>query len=130
MDKFDRKKALTLLYFCFVLGTLACALAPNYAALMAARIIAGAGGGVAGSVILAIVGDVIPGERRGRAMGLIMTAFSLASVLGLPVGLSLAEKFGWHAPFFLLAVAGLGVLFAIRRTLPELPPRALRGSGS
>ena len=122
MDRFDRKKALTLLYSCFILGTLACAFAPNYAALMAARIVAGAGGGVAGSVILAIVGDVIPGERRGRAMGVIMTAFSLASVLGLPVGLSLADRFGWHAPFFLLATVGLVVLFAIRRVLPALPP--------
>lgn len=122
MDKFDRKRALTLLYACFVLGTLACALAPNYFLLLLARVVAGAGGGVAGSVILAIVGDIIPGERRGRAMGVIMTAFSLASVLGLPVGLSLADRFGWHAPFFLLAGVGAGVIVAIRRVLPELPP--------
>jgi predicted MFS family arabinose efflux permease len=122
MDKFDRKTALTLLYACFMLGTLACAFAPNYATLMLARIIAGAGGGVAGSVILAIVGDIIPGERRGRAMGVIMMAFSLASVLGLPVGLFLADRFGWHAPFFLLVGLGVIVLIAIRRTLPELPP--------
>ena len=122
MDRFDRKKALLLLYSCFVLGTLACAFAPNYWTLMLARIVAGAGGGVAGSVILSIIGDVIPGERRGRAMGIVMTAFSLASVLGLPVGLTLADNLGWHAPFFLLGTVGLGVIIAIRRVLPELPP--------
>lgn len=122
MDRFDRKRALLTLYAGFGLGTLCCALAPHYAVLLIARTIAGGFGGVAGSVVLAIVGDVIPHERRGRAMGVIMTAFSLASILGLPVGLTLANAFGWHAPFFLLAGLSAVIWVVGRAQLPQLPP--------
>ena len=124
MDRFDRRRALLALYAGFVLGTLACAVAPGYWTLMTARVVAGAFGGVAGSVVLSIVGDVIPSERRGRAMGVVMTAFSVASVLGMPVGLSLAERFGWHAPFFVLAAAGAGVFAYAARVLPAMPAQA------
>jgi predicted MFS family arabinose efflux permease len=122
MDKFDRKRALLVLYSGFVLGTLCCALAPNYFTLLLARIVAGGFGGVSASVVLAIVGDVVPFERRGRAMGVIMTAFSLASILGLPVGLIFAGWFSWHAPFLLLVGLGVAIIVTARLTLPALPP--------
>ncbi|MFI5337279.1 MAG: MFS transporter [Opitutales bacterium] len=124
MDKFNRRRALLFFYGGFILGTLCCALAPNYATLLAARAVAGGFGGVAASVILAIVGDVIPFERRGRGMGVVMTAFSLASILGLPVGLLFAGWFGWHAPFLLIAGVGIVIWIVSRLTLPSLPPHA------
>ena len=122
MDRFDRKRALLVLYGGFVLGTLCCALASNYFMLLLARTVAGGFGGVAGSVVLAIVGDVVPFERRGRAMGVIMTSFSLASILGLPVGLMFASWFDWHAPFLLLVAIGIIILTVAYRTLPRLLP--------
>lgn len=121
MDKFDRKRALLFFYSGFIVGTLCCALAPNYPTLLLARIVAGGFGGVAASVVLAIVGDVIPYERRGHGMGVIMTAFSLASIIGLPIGLVLAVQFSWHAPFLLLVVLASITLVAAWRTLPSLP---------
>jgi predicted MFS family arabinose efflux permease len=124
MDRFDRRRALLTLYAGFGIGTLSCALAPNYALLMLARTVAGAFGGVAGSVVLAIVGDVIPLARRGHAMGVIMTSFSMAAILGLPVGLTLADAFGWHAPFFLLGGLALVIQLTARRYLPVLPAHA------
>src|SRR6185503_13246236 len=78
LDRFDRKRALLWLYAGFSVGTLFCALAPTWHSLVAARAVAGAFGGVAGAVILAIVGDVIPESRRGAAMGLVMSSFSVA----------------------------------------------------
>ncbi len=120
LDRFDRKNALLTLYAGFCVATLACALAPTYTFLMAARVAAGACGGVAGSLVTAMVGDVIPPERRGRAMGLVMTAFPLASVLGVPVGLLLASWLEWHAPFYLLAVVSAGVWFFARQVLPHV----------
>ncbi len=89
------------------MGTLLCALAPTYPLLVAARAIAGTFGGVTGAVILAIVGDVIPEHRRGEAMGLVMSAFSVASIFGVPLGLVLASDFSWHVPFY--AIAGISV---------------------
>jgi predicted MFS family arabinose efflux permease len=76
--------------------------------LIGARLLAGAFGGPATAVALAIVSDVVPPARRGRALGTVMTAFSVASILGVPAGLRIGTLFGWRAPFF--AVAGLGLL--------------------
>jgi predicted MFS family arabinose efflux permease len=112
LDRFDRRHALLVLYTGFGLATLACALAPGYLSLTIARGLAGAFGGVSNAVILAIIGDVIPEQRRGRAMGMVMSSFSLASVLGVPIGLYLANTFSWHAPFFMLAAASVPVLAA------------------
>jgi predicted MFS family arabinose efflux permease len=88
--------------------------------LLLARFAAGAFGGVASSVVTAMVGDVVPPERRGRAMGNVMVAFPIASVLGVPLGLWLAERSGWHAPFFLLGGLSVIVLALAARTLPRL----------
>lgn len=122
LDRFDRKQALLALYAGFALATLGCALAPSHHALLAARFAAGAFGGVASSVVVAMVGDVIPPERRGRAMGLVTVAFPIASVLGVPIGLALAERFEWHAPFFLLTGLSVVVLAIASRALPPLKP--------
>ncbi len=122
LDRFDRKHALLALYAGFALATLACALAPGYHFLLLARIAAGACGGVAGSVVTAMIGDVFPPARRGRAMGAVMMAFPIASVVGVPCGLWLADRFGWHGPFFLLAAVSTVILMVAGWALPALRP--------
>lgn len=119
MDRFDRKRMLLFLLAGFGLGTLLCGMVESYWLLMAARVATGAFGGVLAGVVFAIVGDQIRPERRGTAMGVIMGAFSAASVLGLPFGLWLAERFAWEMPFLMLA-AITGVVFVIG--LLALPP--------
>lgn len=120
LDRFDRKRALVILYSGFAIATLGCALAPNHLALLVGRLAAGAFGGVAGSVLMAMVGDVVPAARRGRAMGLVMSAFPLASIVGVPLGLVLAGRFEWHAPFFLLAILSVPILALAVWVLPPL----------
>ncbi len=120
LDRFDRRKALLWLFFGFAVGTLFCALAPTYGLLVAARAVAGMFGGVTGAVILAIVGDVIPENRRGEAMGLVMSAFSMASIFGVPLGLVLASKFNWHVPFYAIAGICVPILIAVARFVPPL----------
>ncbi|MDF9827128.1 DHA1 family inner membrane transport protein [Ereboglobus sp. PH5-10] len=120
LDRVNRKHALLTLYGGFALSTLCCALAPTYWALLAARCAAGAFGGVASSVVVAMVGDIIPPEQRGRAMAIVGAAFPLASIMGIPLGLKLTGAFEWHAPFFMLVgmsaiVFGVGV-----KTLPSI----------
>ena len=78
IDRFDRKKVLALVYALFVVATLACALAPGFWSLLAARALAGASGGVVGSLVMAIVGDMIPAERRGQTTDV---RFALGHVL-------------------------------------------------
>ena len=101
LDRFDRKRALLVLFTGFTAGTFCCALAPDYHAMLAARFVTGIFGGVCGGVVLAIVGDAIPEVRRATAMGTVMSAFALASALGVPAGLWMAEH-GWHWPFLIL----------------------------
>jgi predicted MFS family arabinose efflux permease len=103
LDRFDRKPALLWLFSGFALGTLLCALSTTFTLLLASRLVAGAFGGVLGAVVLAIVGDVIPLERRGAAMGMVMSAFSVASIVGVPLGIVVAADFTWHVPFFAIA---------------------------
>lgn len=120
LDRIDRRPALIWLYFGFIVGTFLCALAPTYPLLVAARVVAGAFGGVAGALILAIVGDVVPEERRGAAMGVVMSSFSVASICGVPIGLMLASRLSWHVPFFGLAFLSALVWIAVLKILPSL----------
>lgn len=120
IDRLDRRKALLALYSGFILATLACALSPTYGWLLAARVAAGAFGGVASSLIIAMVGDVVPPARRGRGMAVVMTAFPLASVLGVPGGLLLVNAFDWHAPFMLIVGLGLVVLTLAALRMPVI----------
>ncbi len=120
LDRFDRKRALLVLYAGFGVATLACGLAPSYRMLLLARLAAGAFGGLASSLVTAMVGDFIPPARRGRAMGLVTVAFPVASVLGVPAGLILAGQYGWHAAFFLLAGCALLNLIIASLALPHL----------
>ncbi len=107
LDRFDRKKILLWVYVGFTIATLGCALSPSYAVLLVARVLSGIFGGLTSALILAIIGDVVPDARRGRAMGFVMAAFSAASVLGVPMGLFLASVSDWHMPFYLLTVLSL-----------------------
>ncbi len=120
LDRFDRKRSLLFLYFGFGLATFACGLAPTHHWLMAARLAAGAFGGLAGSMVSAMVGDVIPAARRGTALSLVSMSFAVASVLGVPTGLLLASKFGWHAPFFMLAGCAVANLALASYALPHV----------
>lgn len=110
-DKYDRKKLLLFFYVGFIIGTLFCALAPNYELLVAARIFTGLFGGVIGSIGMAIITDIFAIEQRGRVMGVVQMGFAASQVLGIPIGLYLANLWGWHSPF--LMIVGLSIIIAL-----------------
>jgi predicted MFS family arabinose efflux permease len=120
VDRFDRKKILLFAYIGFLLGTFSCAFAPNYELLVAARVLAGLFGGMIGAQVLAIVADTFEYERRATAMGVLMTAFSAASVAGVPAGLWLAARFSWHVPFLAIGLLGIGVLGMVFWGVPPM----------
>ncbi|MCB9497570.1 MAG: MFS transporter [Fibrobacteria bacterium] len=110
-DRFDRRNLLLFFYAGFVLGTFLCGIAPDYPTLLGARIVTGLFGGVIGSISYAIIADLFPMSMRGRVMGVVQTSFAASQVLGIPVGLFLSDKWGWHMPF--LVVAGIAALVGI-----------------
>ena len=119
LDRFARRPVLLAAVVGFTLGTIGMGLAPDNASMLAARIVAGGCGGIMGSLVMIIISEQVPYERRGQAMGTMMTSFSLASVLGIPLGVALAAHGGWHGPFLALGSVSVGVLAWTWAVLPR-----------
>jgi predicted MFS family arabinose efflux permease len=120
LDRFDRRSALAVCMLGLGSATLLGGVATGFGSLLATRVLAGLFGGPATSLAYAIVADAVPEARRGRALGAVMSAFSVASVLGIPAGLLAAEWGGWRAPFLGLGALGLAVTAASWALLPPL----------
>jgi predicted MFS family arabinose efflux permease len=120
VDRFDRKRLLIVLFVAFAIATLGCAVAWSYTSLVAARIATGLFGGVLSALVQTMVAELIPFERRGRAMSVILSAFSLATVVGVPTSLFIAAWSSWHMPFVAIAVFGLLLSGVAWRVLPRM----------
>ena len=123
IDRFERRQLLLRLYVCFIIATIACGFAPNYHMLFIARACAGAFGGILGSLVQTIVADSIPFERRGKALGTVMAAFSVSTVAGVPLSLFLANHIsflGWRAPFMFIGLISILILFIGYRYIPKI----------
>ena len=119
VDRFDRKHTLLIAFAGLIIGTFGCGIANSYYTLMASRIVAGIFGGLIGAQALSIVGDTFPYEKRGRAMGFLMSGFILATIAGVPTGLYIStKKFNWDIPISawqlpFLGIATLGIILFV-----------------
>lgn len=120
MDRFDRKKSLIILFTGFTLATIFCGVARDYHTLLIARSLTGFFGGVMNSIILSITSDLIDYKRRGMAMGFLATAFSAASIFGVPFSIFLSQSLTWYSPFLFLAVLCLFILVGIYKYVPNI----------
>lgn len=120
IDRFDRRVALLWVYGGFAIATVLCAFAPNFHVLLLTRALSGAFGGILSSIVFSIVGDAIPEERRGRAMGVVMSAFGMASVIGIPAGLTVASIWNWRGSFVLLTILNIAILAGAWRLVPAM----------
>ncbi|MFJ5679892.1 MFS transporter [Streptomyces sp. NPDC093097] len=105
----------------FTLGNALTALAPSLGTLLAARIVAGAGAGVYSALSTAAAAALVPEEQRGRALALVMGGMSAGTVLGVPVGVLLAEHTGWRATLWLVTGLGALALGGLAALLPQVP---------
>lgn len=108
LDRFSRKPAFLLCFGFLVLFTALTPLVNSLEGLMAVRALTGLAGSPAVALGMAILIDAIPPQNRGRAIGKVMIAFSLAAIAGIPAALELSRWGGWTTPF--VVVAGLGAL--------------------
>ncbi len=120
LDRFDRRPALVVALLGLSLATASGALATDLTTLVIARAAAGAFGGPAAALAIAIVADVVPPRRRGRAMAIVMGSFAIAAVLGVPFGLELAEWGGWTMPFLAVGAIGLVATAVVGGVLPSM----------
>jgi MFS transporter, DHA1 family, inner membrane transport protein len=127
IDRFDRKRLLLFVYILFALSNLICGMATSFHLLLIARAFAGITGGVLGAIVMAIVSDVIPVQRRGAATGLVMTSFSMAAIAGVPLGVVLGARFGWQTPFYLLTALSVVIWAIAARLVPALNSHLAKG---
>jgi predicted MFS family arabinose efflux permease len=120
LDRFDRRRALLVTMLGLVVGTAAGGLAAGLYSMLLSRVLAGVFGGPATSVAMSILTDAVPPERRGRAIGKVMGAFALASVIGVPAGLELARLGGWQLPFFAISALGVVVAVGVAAVMPPM----------
>ncbi len=122
VDSLDRKKVLVVSYLGFMAGTIACGFTGSYELLLAARIVAGIFGGIIGAQVLAIIADIFSYERRGKAMSSVTASFAIASILGVPLSLYLANFFhgNWHVPFLLVGGVGIVMIPFVIRYIPPI----------
>jgi predicted MFS family arabinose efflux permease len=125
IDKIGRKKMLLLAFGGFIISTFLMALAPTFSLLLGARIIAGMFGGTTGTLLLTIVGDVVPLERRGTAMGKIMAGFSGAAALGVPFGIYFGTFYGWQMPFYTTGIISIFIFILAIFKIPSLKEHLL-----
>lgn len=113
-----RKTLLLSLMVIFTVGNLACALAPNYAALMAARVLTSLAHGAFFGVGSVVATSLVRPDKQASAIALMFTGLTLANVLGVPFGTWLGQAWGWRATFWAVTAVGLAALAAIAAWVP------------
>ncbi len=124
--RFDRRNVLMGTLGTFILTNIAAVLAPNFASLLAVRIVMALSSSLYMPSALALAGSLVGADKRGRALAIVGTGVTVATALGVPFGTLVGTALGWRAAF--AAVAGLGVLAALGLVagLPRAaPPPAL-----
>ena len=120
LDRFERRAALTACIAGLGLSTAAGALATGMPSMLAARAAAGSFGGLAATLCFSIVTDLTHESRRGRAISVVASGYSLATIVGVPAGLELSRRGGWRAPFLVVGGVALVLAGAARAVLPAV----------
>ena len=114
-----RKTVLLALMVIFTLGNLACALAPSYGWLMAARVITALAHGTFFGVGSVVATGLVPRERRASAIAIMFTGLTAATLLGVPAGAWLGVQFGWRATFWAVTLIGAAAFAVIAVFVPS-----------
>ncbi len=102
-----RKRLIVALTGIFALGQAACAIAPNFEILLAARIFVSALHGTYFGIAAVVALSLVPPERRGFAVALVLAGLTLSNVIGVPLGTAIGNAFGWRATFWSVAIIGV-----------------------
>jgi multidrug resistance protein len=124
--RFPRRGLIIALMAIFTASNLAAALAPNYAALLASRIIMGVAHGVFFGVGATVATSLVPKSKSGSAVAVMMGGLTVAMVIGVPLGSWIGQMFTWRVPFFIVTAMGtialLGLIWQLPRTIEQPVP--------
>ena len=119
--RFDRRSVLLCATTLFVLGNVLPALVADYPLFVAARVGIGAVQGLFIAAAITTATSLVPPERAGRAMAVVISGFATASAIGLPVGTLLGQAVGWRGSFAAVVLVGVIVLALAAAVLPSVP---------
>ncbi|MFJ3461589.1 MFS transporter [Achromobacter spanius] len=119
--KLDRRRTFLLIYLACCCTTALCSIVESYPSLLIARILSGASGGLLAALIHGIIPDIVPFERRGHAISIVMSGLPAATIVGVPLSLLLVSYYGWQAPFLAIALLSVGLVVIAARHL-YIPP--------
>ena len=111
----------------FTIGNVASAVADSFGLLLVSRVVAGVGAGLYSPTAAASAAQLTRPENRGRALSLILAGLSIGTVVGVPIGLLLAEKLGWRSAFWWVSAIGVFATAAIAIFVPQLHVAASPG---
>ncbi|HEY4202795.1 MAG TPA: MFS transporter [Devosiaceae bacterium] len=114
-----RRRTILALVVAFTIGQALCALAPNYPLLMVARLLVSIGHGAFFGVAAILATRIVPPEKSGSAVALLLAGITVANILGVPGGTAIGNAFGWRATFWIVGLLGLGALAAIALLIPR-----------
>ncbi|CAN7450523.1 MFS transporter [Variovorax sp. LjRoot130] len=114
-----RKTVLLALMAIFTLGNIACALAPSYEMLMAARVITSLAHGTFFGVGSVVATGLVAPEKRASAIAIMFTGLTAATMLGVPAGAWLGLQFGWRSTFWAVALIGVFALAVLAVFVPR-----------
>ncbi|MCR0981640.1 MFS transporter [Roseomonas populi] len=117
--RWPRKATLLGLMVIFTVGNLACALAPDYTTLMAARILTAFAHGTFFGVGSVVATGLVAPDRRASAIATMFTGLTVANILGVPAGTWLGQHLGWRATFWAVTIVGLAAIAVIARFIPK-----------
>lgn len=117
--RFSRKKSLIALMAIFTLGNLACALAPNYEALMIARILTSFAHGTFFGIGSVVATRLVDKDQKALAIALMFTGLTIANIAGVPFGTWLGQQFGWRSTFWVVTLIGPMAIAILTLFLPS-----------
>lgn len=123
------RQSLIVSLLVFTVANLVTALSPTVSVFLGARVVAGAAAGVYSPLSSAVAAEVAGKGRRGRALALVLAGLAIGTVFGVPVGLALAQRWGWRAAIVLIVVVGGASLAGIALRDGELPAIPASGAG-
>ena len=126
-----RKRVLLALMVIFTLGNAACALAPNYEALMAARVLTSLAHGTFFGVGSVVATSLVAEDKRASAIALMFTGLTVATLLGVPFGAWIGLLYGWRAAFWAAAAIGVIAFLVLALLVPrDVGPGAAPGAAA
>ncbi|OOE51050.1 MFS transporter [Salinivibrio kushneri] len=126
---FPTKKALVLSMLMFIAANLVTIFSTHLTMLLASRALAGIGAGIFSPLAAASAASLVPAEKKGRALGLLLGGMSAGTVVGVPVGLALATWLGWQGVFAVVIGIALIGLIGVVLGVPQIcvaPPPSLK----